>query len=241
MRAEIITTDGVIKFRANDDWAVNIGDDAFDGLLEFDGADIPIIPGEWEILLYLEKPDYTYKITSLSFDRRPFFHTDGQTLDIVDITNFQDGYAVNKFKNITSDGTPGSNNTHPDTDFPVFRLADFYLMASEAILRNGGSTQTAADYFNEVRTRAFGSASANVTPDELNLDLILDERARELYWECHRRTDLVRFGQFTDGDYVWQWKGNVMEGTQVESFRNIFPIPAADIGANPNLQQNPGY
>lgn len=241
MRAEITTTTGNIKFRANDDWAVSLGDDGFDGLLQFDGADIPMEPGEWEVLLYLNRPDYTYKITSLSFDRRPFFHSDGQTLDIVDVTNFSDGYAVNKFKNVTSDGTPGSNNNHPDTDFPVFRMADFYLMAAEAILRDGGSKQEAADLFNVVRTRAFGSASANVSADEMTLELILDERARELYWECHRRTDLIRFGQFTDGDYVWQWKGGVMEGTQTESFRNIFPIPAADLGANPNLVQNPGY
>ena len=241
MRAEITTTDGNIKFRANDDWAISLGDDSFDGLLQFDGADIPMQAGEWEILLYLNRPDYTYKITSLSFDRRPFFHSDGQTLDIVDVTNFTDGYAVNKFKNVTSDGAPGSNNTHPDTDFPVFRLADIYLMGAEAILRDGGSKQAAADLFNVVRTRAFGSASANVSADEISLEMILDERARELYWECHRRTDLIRFGQFTDGDYVWQWKGGVMEGTQTPSFRNIFPIPAADIGANPNLTQNPGY
>jgi len=241
MRAEIFTTAGNIKFRANDDWVISLGDNGFDGLLQFDGADIPMEPGEWEILLYLNRPDYTYKITSLSFDRRPFFHSDGQTLDIVDITNFGDGYAVNKFKNVTSDGVPGSNNTHPDTDFPVFRLADVYLMAAEAILRDGGSKQEAADLFNVVRTRAFGSASANVSADEMSLELILDERARELYWECHRRTDLIRFGQFTDGDYVWQWKGGVMEGTQVPNFRNIFPIPAADLGANPNLEQNPGY
>ncbi len=241
MRATLVTSNGEIKFRANDDWVLSLGDNDFNGLLQFDGANIPIEAGEWEILLYLNRPDYTYKITSLSFDRRPLFHSDGQTLDIVDMTNFTDGYAVNKFKNINSDGTPGSDNTHADTDFPVFRLADFYLMAAEAILRSGSATQSAADYFNAVRTRAYLSASANVTPEELSLDLILDERARELYWECHRRTDLIRFGQFTDGDYVWQWKGGVMEGTQVDNYRNIFPIPAADIGANPNLQQNPGY
>jgi len=71
--------------------------------------------------------------------------------------------------------------------------------------------------------------------------MILDERLRELYWECHRRTDLVRFGQFSNGSYLWTWKGGVQEGAPVEGFRDVFPIPASDIGANPNLQQNQGY
>jgi len=127
----------------------------------------------------------------------------------------------------------------PDTDFPVFRLADIYLMAAEAIVRNNGDAGLALQYFNEVRTRAYKSTGGNVS--QLDLDLILDERARELYWECHRRTDLVRFGQFSNGSYRWTWKGGVMEGTQVEAFRDLFPIPASDIGANPNLEQNDGY
>ena len=80
---------------------------------------------------------------------------------------------------------------------------------------------------------------ATVTID-LTLDFILDERSRELYWEGHRRTDLVRFGQFSDQG-VWQWKGNVQQGTTTESFRDIMPIPATDLGLNTNLSQNPGY
>ena len=75
----------------------------------------------------------------------------------------------------------------------------------------------------------------------LSLDFILDERLRELMWEGHRRTDLIRFGQFSDGDYVWAWKGGVKEGRQVASTFDLFPIPATDIGANPTLDQNPGY
>jgi SusD family. len=75
----------------------------------------------------------------------------------------------------------------------------------------------------------------------MTLDYILDERARELYWEGHRRTDLVRFGRFTEDTYLWPWKGGVASGTGVSSTRKLYPIPSADMNANRNLVQNPGY
>ena len=100
---------------------------------------------------------------------------------------------------------------------------------------------TAVNYINMLRQRAYGNNSGNITQADLTLPFLLDERGRELYWEGHRRTDLVRFGQFTNGSYVWQWKGNTMDGTQTASYRNLFPIPSQDVNANPNLVQNPGY
>lgn len=167
--------------------------------------------------------------------------TDGQNREIESITNFNDGIGVVKYRNITSDGTPGSNATHPDTDFPMFRLAEAYLTYAEAFLRNGGGDEaTAVGYINELRERAYGNSTGNITSAELTLDFILDERGRELYWECHRRTDLVRFSQFTENG-IWPWKGNVPEGRTTPTFRNIFPIPAAEISANPNLTQNDQY
>ena len=63
----------------------------------------------------------------------------------------------------------------------------------------------------------------------------MDERARELYWEGHRRTDLIRYGVFTTNGYLWQWKGGVKEGTAVNSRYNIYPIPTTELTANPNL------
>jgi hypothetical protein len=75
----------------------------------------------------------------------------------------------------------------------------------------------------------------------LTLDFILDERARELYWEGHRRTDLIRFGKFTTASYLWPWKGKVAEGAATQSYRDLYPIPSNDLGANPTLIQNAGY
>ena len=234
---------GALKFRVNQSDAISLGDSPADGLLE-PGSEVQIDQsGSYKIILDLDKPDYTYQVQLTSFDRRGLFYTDGQTLDINDLTLATEGYAVQKFKNVTSTGLQGSDTDFPDTDFPMFRLADVYLMAAECILRGagGGDKARAAQYFNAVRTRAFTGTSGNYAPNDLTLDVILDERARELYWECHRRTDLVRFGQLTDGTYKWAWKGGVKEGASVPSYRNIFPIPAADLGANPGLRQNTGY
>ena len=234
---------GKIKFRANDDWGLNYGDNGADALLENGGADIDIPnAGNYRITLFLDKPDHTYSIELTSFDKRALFVTEGQSLDIDDIAQFSNGYAVAKWRNVTSTGQQGSHPVHVDTDFPMFRLADVYLMYAEAVLRGGGgNVASAVNYVNEIRTRAYDGASGNVDQSSLTLDFILDERARELLWEGHRRTDLVRYGRFANTDYLWQWKGGVKDGASVSANYNLFPIPSADMGANPNLQQNDGY
>ena len=176
-------------------------------------------------------------------DKRAMFYTSGQNKTISNVFTFTDGYAITKWKNVTSAGVAGSNSTHPDTDFPVFRLADAYLMYAEAVLRggSGGDATTALGYVNAILTRAYGNASGNITAGALTLNFILDERARELYWEAQRRTDLIRFGKFSSSTYVWPWKGGVAAGASTDGHFDLFPIPSTDIGANPNLVQNPGY
>ena len=77
--------------------------------------------------------------------------------------------------------------------------------------------------------------------NSISLDVILSERAKEFYWEGYRRTDLIRFGKFTDGSYLWPFKGGIKSGRGVEATRALFPLPSADLIANPNLTQNPGY
>jgi len=240
---ELQIGDFVIRDKNNN---VSYGDNDANGALELSGTIAVTSSGGHEILVDMTRPDYTYQLKLTSFDRRGIFGTRGQNIDIPsyqDISNFTFGYAVTKFKNITSDGRQGSNADFPDTDFPMFRLGDVYLMAAEAVLRGatGSSLGQATEYFNAVRTRAYSGSAGNVLPNELTLELIIDERARELYWECHRRTDLVRFDMLTTNKYLWQWKGGEKDGRAVDSKYNIFPIPAADLSANPNLKQNSGY
>jgi hypothetical protein len=173
-------------------------------------------------------------------DGRAIFYTDGQNLAVTTIADFPNGWAAPKYQNITSDGAAGSNQTHPDTDFPMFRLADAYLMYAECAVRGSGDMGQAVTYVNELRERAYGNTDGNIVVGDLDLDFVLAERARELWWEGHRRTDLIRFGQFTTAG-VWAWKGGTEAGSTTEAFRNLYPIPANEIVANPNLVQNPGY
>ena len=141
------------------------------------------------------------------YDRRMMFYTDGQSLDITSIGDFKYGYAITKWKNVTSTGTPGKNATFVDTDFPLFRLAEAYLIYAEAQLRvSSANTAIALEYVNKLRRRGYGfdPETPNVKSDFVSIDLnkILDERARELYWEGKRRQDLIRYGLFTTNTYL---------------------------------------
>lgn len=179
-------------------------------------------------------------------DGRAMFHTDGQTYEINTIANtFTDGYAVSKFKNVDSQGNAGSDTggEFTDTDLPLIRLAEIYLTYAEAVLRGGagGDVNTAAGLINQLRTRAYGNSSGNISVSDLTLGFILDERARELYWEGQRRTDLIRYGYFTGASYLWPFKGGVKNGTSVDSYRVLFPLPSNILSINSNLTQNTGY
>ncbi len=156
-------------------------------------------------------PDFTG-----AADRRAQFFE--QNLEIDRLSEFKDGFAVTKYRNRTR-------------------------IYAEAVLRggSGGSRANALTYVNNLRQRAYGSNTGNISDVSLTLDFILDERARELYWEGFRRSDLVRYNRFTEGTYLWPWKGGVRNGTGVSAFRNLYPIPATEVGSNPNIIQNNGY
>ena len=177
-------------------------------------------------------------------DKRAMFFTNGQTYEINNVGTFAEGYAVYKWSNKTSKGGNGNDATGEfvDTDIPVIRLAEIYLNYAEAVLRGGtgGDRATALNLVNQLRTRAYGNTSGNITDGLLNLDFILDERSREMYWEGTRRTDLIRFKKYITG-YNWPFKGGVQSGTSVDATKAIFPIPNNIIVINPNLTQNPGY
>lgn len=176
-------------------------------------------------------------------DTRALFFSQGQELEIDEVTNFNHGYMYVKFKNKTSTGENGKHDSFADTDLPIFRLADVNLMFAEAVLRGGtgGTRAEALAKVNEVRARAYVNTDGAINNGQLTLDFILDERSRELAWESVRRTDLVRYGKFSQSTYLWPWKGGVKEGKSVDAHFNLFPIPTKELNVNPNLVQNPGY
>ena len=215
-------------------------------------------------------PEFVDKFAAA--DQRAAFYVDGQTKEIVDIGDFYSGYAFMKFTNLKADGNliNGSKlsdvrpvaeavaadatdkeaaakltellkgvNSFPDTDFPVFRLADVYLMLAECQVVGGVSGANGIARFNEVRNRAGVSSIASPSKQD-----IIDERGRELAWECHRRSDLIRFNLFTSSEYIWAHKGmnsNIGTPHGVDNKYNLFPLASSDVMSNMNLKQNPGY
>jgi hypothetical protein len=177
--------------------------------------------------------------------RLAMLRTDGTTsIEITDETIFKNqGIPVTKFSNVNKDGTlPASAEAW--TDYPLFRLGEVYLNLAEAVLRGGeGATRSdALTYVNDLRRRAYTNKTAAPVGDgDLTLDFLLDERARELFYEAQRRTDLVRFGKYTSADYLWPWKGGAAAGKAVADYYQVYPLPSDDIGANLNLKQNEGY
>lgn len=184
--------------------------------------------------------------TESILDKRGIFFAENRSLEIDRwLKTFEtEGWAVYKYSNVKSDGSAPSHLDWPDTDIPFFRLAEVYLNYAEAVKRGGqgGSEANALKYINDLRARGFGNTSANYGSfGDITLDNILDERSRELYWEATRRTDLVRYNYFTTSSYLWPFKGGVKNGTAVESYKNIYPIPASDMTVNLKLEQNEGY
>lgn len=182
-------------------------------------------------------------------DKRAFFSNNGNTqvLDLVDDeAKKTTGWFCWKWCGLTSkdeffqtEDAPG-NWKLSSTDMPVFRLAELYLNYAEADARlNGGKVADAKakGYIKELRDRAGVD-----TPSDITLEWLLDERARELMWEGHRRVDLIRYGHFTSMNYPWPYKGGVTDGkVALDDYRIIYPLVATDISANGNLIQNPGY
>jgi len=174
-------------------------------------------------------------------DKRAMFYTTGCTENTTDESTFTSGFAITKFTNLTSTGTllPQVSGVFASTDFPLFRLGEVYLNYIEAAERSGTNTSIALGYFNALRDRAYGNKSGEL--QSISLADVLPERQREMYWEATRRTDLIRFGLFTGSNYVWAFKGGVQAGTSIADYRALYPLPASDVTANPNLKQNTGY
>lgn len=209
------------------------------GAQEGNGEDFGVNAGGWGGALRVTR-QFSEVFLNGSYDQddRNTLITDDRPIDIARISDNNSGYIIGKWSNLSADGSRGSALEIVDTDFPMFRLADVYLMYAEAHLRGGGgSLSQAADYVNALRTRANNSN----TLTDLSLQLILDERLVELHWESHRRQDLLRYNRFVGSSYNWAWKGNAANGIGITDYRALYPLPSESLAANPNLIQHEGY
>jgi hypothetical protein len=211
------------------------------GSIEVNGVEVGVAEGGWGGALRVRREfaELWQGGDFIDDDRNTIISND-RPIGIVDISDRDTGFIIQKYANVTSTGASGIDQTFVDTDFPLFRLADVHLMYAEAHLRGGGGDLSAAvDLINDLRIRA--NNPNLISSDDLTLPFILDERSRELHWEAHRRQDLIRFGLYTGGNYNWAWKGNGSNGIAIPSNLNLYPIPSLSLSSNPNLTQNPGY
>ena len=153
------------------------------------------------------------------------------------ITTFTDGISIVKWSNIRSDNGRVSDTSWPDTDIPLFRYAEMYLIRAEAKWRKSGNLNDALADINVLRDRAHATRLPSINSE---MD-ILDEWCREFYLEGRRRSDLRRFDCFTGNKYLWDWKGGSATGTNVYSHYDVYPFPETDLNNNSNLTPTPGY
>jgi len=183
-------------------------------------------------------------------DDRALFFKKNRTLSIINLGKFKEGYSVIKFSNRRVDGGTPHDPLYVDMDVPFMRLAEAYLTYAEAVLRGAQTINgySALDAVNALRNRAHSgkiasqitlSETENFTTGSFN---IINEWAREFFFEGRRRIDLIRFGMFGgDTTYKWEWKGGEQTGKNFSEDYNLFPIPSSDLNANSNLHQNTGY
>ena len=176
-------------------------------------------------------------LTAAAVDDRALLYSVDRTVEVTKITDFTKGLSVIKYSNDRADGKTPHDSQMPDMDIPFMRVAEAYLTYAEANLRSSaGSSAVALTTINALRARSHAAPIVGLT-----LDKVLDEWAREFYFEARRRIDLIRFGYFSGSAYNWDWKGGVAAGTSFDSHYDIMPLPPGDINANTNLKQNPKY
>ena len=173
-------------------------------------------------------------------DRALFFSgsaADGskqRTISTEEKTTFSAGLGIMKWTNIHASDGSFTDASWPDTDIPLLRVAEAYLTLAEANYRAGGENSITLNAINELRNRAHAAPLTEVKQRD-----IIDEWSREFYFEGRRRSDLIRFGLFTSGSYLWDWKGGSFNGNGVSSIYNLYPIPEKALSGN--MTQNPGY
>ena len=187
--------------------------------------------------------DYRTGAYTVSDKRGEVFYIKGRQESMEGaLYSFMNGWSCLKFNNIPFGETDeeylpvSATKDFADVDFPMIRLAEIYLIYAEACMNLGDYTP-AQPKLAELSARA-GTAP----PEEVTTDFLIAERARELMWEGHRRTDLIRYGIYHTDAYLWPYKGGEeFAGQAFPQYKCLFPLPPTELAANPRLTQNPGY
>ena len=202
------------------------------------------VPYEF-VSAYFEVSDQNYGTGEYTCDdkRGRMFYIKGRS-ESMDGTlyTFLNGWSCLKFNNVPHDTTPAEwadvsvSKAYSDIDYPLIRLGEIYLIYAEACLELGQQTE-GLPYMQKLAARAGIDEPTGYTASTL-----MAERARELYWEGHRRTDLIRYDRFHSTAYLWPYKGGESFGGQgFDSYKDLFAIPPTDLAANVEMKQNPGY
>ena len=201
------------------------------------------VPYEYvEKYFNVRNADYAAGTYDVNDKRGEMFYIKGRSESMENaLYVFLNGWSCLKYNNIPHDMDNDSflataaTKAYSDIDYPMIRLGEIYLIYAEACM-NLGQANTALPKLRELSERA-----GVQPPTSITADFLLEERARELMWEGHRRTDLIRYGKFTSPSFLWTYKGGSFSGQGFDDHMKIFAIPASELAANPELHQNPGY
>ena len=185
----------------------------------------------------VDNPGYEYK------DKRAgYFFIQNRSESMQDALNiFTNGWSCIKFNNVPHNienpidyKNTAVLKTFSDIDWPLIRLGEIHLIYAEACMHAGGDAST------QLAQLASRAGVAAVKQADVTNDWLMEERARELMWEGHRRTDLIRYKKWISG-YNWTYKGGTFAGKDLPSHFNVFPIPSSELSTNLDLEQNTGY
>ena len=178
----------------------------------------------------------TYNITD---KRGQYFYIKGRSQSMEgQLTTFLNGWSCIKYNNVPHDSTAveyaatAAKKSFSDIDWPLIRLGEIHLIYAEACMHAGGDASA--------QVKALADRAGVAAPAKIDNDFLMAERARELMWEAHRRTDLIRYGKWTKG-YNWTYKGGDFAGRDLPAHFTVFPVPSVELATNLDLVQNPGY
>ena len=190
----------------------------------------------------VKNPDYTAGTYDWTDKRASYFfikeRSESMGPDESLLNTFLNGWSCIKFNNVPHDVDPvayssiAATKNFSDIDWPLIRLGEIHLIYAEACMHAGGSASA--------QMAALAERAGVAAPKTIDADFLMAERARELMWEGHRRTDLIRFGKWIEG-YDWTWKNGNYKGQKFPAHFNVFPIPSTELATNLDLEQNPGY